>query len=129
MSVKPWADKYGQNPHVLAAAADGTKMSIEMTQGEATIAPAGPPVADILAVAKQDLKPGQILDNIGGYTFYGVIDKAHTVREQKLLPAILAPGAKVIRAVKTGQPIKLDDVEVDDTSLLWKLHNEGSELV
>ena len=45
---------------------------------DATIAPQGGPVADVLTVAKRDLGAGDVLDGIGGFTCYGMIDNAET---------------------------------------------------
>ncbi|MFZ5643476.1 MAG: NAD(P)H-dependent oxidoreductase [Bacillota bacterium] len=101
---------------------------IAALSGEATIAPQGMPVAETLAVAKRDLLPGEVLDGIGRYTFYGLIDKARTVREEKLLPAGLAQGARVLRPIKRDQPISLDDVEVNYDSDLWKLRKQQESL-
>ena len=41
---------------------------------EPTIAPKGAPVSETVAVAKKDMKAGEYLDGIGGYTVYGLID-------------------------------------------------------
>jgi len=96
--------------------------------GEATIAPQGKPVAETLAVAKRDLPPGDVLDGIGGYTFYGLIDKAQVVRSEKLIPAGMAQGARVIKPIKKDQPISLDDLEMDYGSNLWKLRKQQESL-
>lgn len=231
-SVKPWADKFEQNPNMLASFADGTKMSIEMAlvanatglvpevrgmhcpratldtvarvlslkeQGgvlhstgvvevvldvepsggifvvattsnpqvvkdlqylkmgdgpnylfyrpyhlcavemafsviravlanESTIAPIGAPVADVLAVAKRDLKPGEVLDCIGGHTFYGLIDKAQAVKEHHLLPVGMAQGARILKPVRVNEPISRKDVEAGYGSVLWKLKEEQDRL-
>ena len=39
---------------------------------EPTLVPLDRPVADVMAVAKRDLTPGETLDTFGGYTQYGV---------------------------------------------------------
>jgi len=43
---------------------------------EPTLVPLDRPVADVMAVAKRDLTPGETLDTFGGYTQYGVMDRA-----------------------------------------------------
>lgn len=88
---------------------------------EAAIAPMGDAVAQVFAVAKRNLSLGEVLDDIGGYTFYGLLDHAARVKEEKLLPAGLAPGARIARAVPAGQPITLEDIESDMDTLLWQL--------
>lgn len=223
-TVKPWAEKYAQNPYMIASFADGTKMNIEMAllanasglvpdkrgmhclkgsldtvaellktreqggilssqgvvevvrnvepsggvfvvasttnpqimkdlqylkmgdgpnylfyrpyhlcsiemvitiiratiHGEASIAPQKM-VAGVLTVAKIPLKPGDVLDSIGGYTFYGLIDKEEIIRKQKLLPVALACGARMLCNKNVDEPITLQDVELDRDSLLYRL--------
>lgn len=80
---------------------------------EPTIAPAGAPVAETVAVAKRDLAPGDELDGLGGYTVYGLIYPAAGARATGALPAGLAlAGSRVRRAVPAGRVITYDDVEL-----------------
>ncbi|NBC27274.1 MAG: NAD(P)-dependent oxidoreductase, partial [Bacteroidetes bacterium] len=41
---------------------------------DVTIAPAGPPVCEVITLAKKDLKAGETLDGIGGFTSYGTLE-------------------------------------------------------
>ena len=109
-------------PYHLCGMELGIAIARAVLAGEATIAPAGSPVAEVLAVAKRDLRPGEVLDQIGGYTFYGLIDRAAVVRRENLLPAGLAPGARVLRPVKAGHPLTMDDVELKPDSVLRQLY-------
>ncbi|HHU82326.1 MAG TPA: NAD(P)-dependent oxidoreductase [Firmicutes bacterium] len=109
-------------PYHLCGMELGIAIARAVLAGEATIAPAGSPVAEVLAVAKRDLRPGEVLDQIGGYTFYGLIDRAAVVRRENLLPVGLAPGARVLRPVKAGQPLTMDDVELKPGSILRQLY-------
>ncbi|MEM1948531.1 MAG: hypothetical protein QXY84_00700 [Candidatus Caldarchaeum sp.] len=79
--------------------------------------------SDVVAFAKRDLKPGEQLDGIGGYTVYGLIEKRQAASESGLLPIGLASHVKVKRSVEKDQPINLDSVEIPDTVLyeLWKM--------
>ncbi len=108
-------------PYHLCAVEMGTGIVSAVLNGEPTICPKNTPVADVLTVAKKDIRAGEVLDDIGGYSFYGAVDRAITVKEQKFLPIGLARNARIIRPVKKGTPITLDDVEVNDSSLVWKL--------
>jgi len=40
----------------------------------------------VLTMAKRDLRAGEVLDGIGGFTCYGTIDNAEVVRREQLLP-------------------------------------------
>jgi predicted homoserine dehydrogenase-like protein len=95
---------------------------------EPTLVPLDRPVADIMTVAKRDLKAGEQLDAFGGYTFHGVMDRAAAVRELNALPVGLALGATVRRPVSKGTIITWDDVQLDETSTVVKLRREQDKL-
>ena len=75
-------------------------------------------------MAKRDLRPGERLDDFGGYTFYGLIDLVEEARRLNALPAGLAIGAEVIRSLKAGQVITWQDVNLDEDSALVRLRRE-----
>ena len=80
--------------------------------GEPTIAPLGAPVAETVAVAKRDLRPGDRLDGLGGTTVYGLCIEAERARRDQLLPVGLAlPGTRVARPVRKGEMLTYGDVE------------------
>jgi predicted homoserine dehydrogenase-like protein len=93
-----------------------------------TLAPLDEPVADPMTVAKRHLKAGERLDEFGGYTFHGRIERAEAARELNALPVGLAPGARVIRPVPLGQVVTWDDVELDEDSMVVKLRRQQDAL-
>jgi len=94
--------------------------------GEPTIAPLGRPVVEVVTIAKRDLKPGDMLDGIGGYACYGEIDTA--AGASGLLPIGLAEGAVVMRPIMCDRPISYDAVELPRESLLMRLRREQERL-
>ena len=90
---------------------------------EATIVPRPAPVAETIAVAKRDLEPGETLDAIGGYHYFGLIDRAETVEAEGLLPIGLAEGALLNSAVRRGDPIPRGAVTVNQGTTLAKLRS------
>jgi predicted homoserine dehydrogenase-like protein len=82
--------------------------------------------SEVFAVAKKNLKPGDVLDTIGGVAYYSLIDTYEAARKDNLLPIGLAKGAKVIRDIPMDKPVTLDDVEVKPSTVftLWNLQNE-----
>jgi predicted homoserine dehydrogenase-like protein len=54
--------------------------------GDATVTPIGAPVCEVAATAKRDLKAGEVLDGVGGFVTYGVIENAPAFIERSLLP-------------------------------------------
>jgi len=68
--------------------------------------------ADVVATAKRDLRPGEVLDGEGGYTVWGKLLPAATSRKIGGLPLGLAHDVKVTRPVKQGQSLAWDDVQM-----------------
>ena len=89
--------------------------------GEPSIAPLGAPVAETVAAAKRDLIAGEEIDDIGGYTVYGIIERAEIVRAENLLPLGLAKGAKLLRDIKKDQLISCDKVKLDESLFMLVL--------
>ncbi|MBE0535729.1 MAG: NAD(P)-dependent oxidoreductase [Phycisphaerae bacterium] len=77
--------------------------------------------SEVFAVAKQDLKAGDILDAIGGSTFYSLIDRFEIAQQERLLPIGLAKGAQLTRAVAQDKPITYDDVRINESSIIFRL--------
>jgi predicted homoserine dehydrogenase-like protein len=80
--------------------------------------------ADVVATAKRDLKPGEILDGEGGYTVWGKLLPATKSVAMGGLPLGLAHDIKLIRAVKKGQSLCWDDVAVDTSTHAYKIRQE-----
>ncbi|MEY3793828.1 MAG: hypothetical protein RLZZ521_1156 [Pseudomonadota bacterium] len=80
--------------------------------------------ADVVATAKRDLKPGELLDGEGGYTVWGKLLPASTSKKMGCLPLGLAHGVKLVRPVAKGQSLSWDDVEMDTTTHAYKIRRE-----
>jgi predicted homoserine dehydrogenase-like protein len=80
--------------------------------------------ADVVATAKRDLKPGEILDGEGGYTVWGKLLPANKSVALGGLPLGLAHDIKLIRPVKKGQSLCWDDVAVDTSTHAYKIRQE-----
>ncbi|MBS0435868.1 MAG: Gfo/Idh/MocA family oxidoreductase [Proteobacteria bacterium] len=72
--------------------------------------------ADVVATAKRDLAPGEMLDGEGGYTVWGKLLPAATSARMGGLPLGLAHNVKLLRAVKKGQSLSWDDVAMDTST-------------
>lgn len=80
--------------------------------------------ADVVATAKRDLKPGDMLDGEGGYTVWGKLLPAATSKRMGGVPLGLAHGVKVIRAVAKGQSLCWDDVAMDTSTHAYQIRRE-----
>jgi predicted homoserine dehydrogenase-like protein len=91
---------------------------------DAAITPLGPPLVDVVATAKIDLKAGQTLDGMGYYMTYGQCENSEVVRAQNLLPIGLAEGCRLKRNVPRDQVLTYGDVDVPKGRLCDKLRAE-----
>jgi predicted homoserine dehydrogenase-like protein len=65
--------------------------------------------ADVVAVAKRDLRAGEVLDGEGGFSVYGGLRPLAAARG--MLPAGLADGVRLVRPIEQGSAISLADLE------------------
>lgn len=91
---------------------------------DAAIAPIGKPMCEVLTVAKRDLRKGETLDGIGGFTCYGVLENFEIGQAEDLLPMGLAEGCHLKRDIAKDQAITYADVEVPQGRLCDKLRSE-----
>ncbi len=84
--------------------------------------------ADVVATAKRDLKPGEMLDGEGGYTVWGKLFRAQKSLAFGGLPLGLAHQVKVVRPVKKGQSLSWADVAIDENLPAYKLRREMEAL-
>ncbi|MFA7503457.1 MAG: Gfo/Idh/MocA family oxidoreductase [Burkholderiaceae bacterium] len=106
-------------------------IGLEVGMSVASVALRGEPTgvasgwnADVVATAKRDLRPGELLDGEGGYTVWGKLLPAATSRRIQGLPLGMAHDIKLVRPVAKGQPLSWDDVAVDSGSQAWRLRRE-----
>jgi len=91
---------------------------------DAVIRPLEGPVCDVVTIAKKDLKTGDALDGIGGFTCYGTIENSDLARKQNLLPIGLAENCIMKKDISRDQPITFDDVERPSNRISDKLWEE-----
>ena len=78
----------------------------------------------MVATAKRDLQPGEILDGEGGYTVWGKLLPADTSMRQGGLPLGLAHDVKLIRPVRKGQSLSWADVAIDTSTRAYAIRRE-----
>lgn len=79
---------------------------------------------DVAAIAKRDLKAGEMLDGEGGYTVSGGLRPAEISIARQFLPLGLAHKVKLVRSVKEGAAVTYADVEADTTSAAFRLRKQ-----
>lgn len=87
------------------------------------------PVADTITIAKRDLKAGEKLDGIGGYTIYGSLESHKNVKEKELVPiALITDGAIMKKDVKKGEALKYSDVILNEEAEIVKLRRKQDKI-
>lgn len=97
---------------------------------EPTIAPIyDKPVAEVITMAKKDLKKGESLDGIGEYTVLGSIDTYEVAKKENLVPiGLINDKAVVKRDIKKGEFITYDMVQLDTSTDIYKLRKMQEEI-
>ena len=109
-------------PHIQIASTIGRAA----VHHDPTVAPIAGPVCEVVAVAKRDLKAGEVLDGIGGFLTYGLIENAKAARASAALPIGLSDGCVVKRDVAKDAVVSFADVEMllgDEVLALWQEQN------
>jgi predicted homoserine dehydrogenase-like protein len=106
--------------HLVAVEAPITILKAAMLS-EATGSPLPTPTAEVITVAKRDLRAGEELDGSGGYTVNGYCEKATVARQENLLPLGLAYGIRLTQDVAQGQAITYNMVTLNEDSFLLRL--------
>ena len=96
---------------------------------EPTLVPEYGMISEVITLAKKDLKEGEKLDGIGGYTVYGLIEEYGTAKKEDLLPVGLSEGCILKKDIEKDQPIKYNDVNLSGDSLLLKLRRSQDKII
>jgi predicted homoserine dehydrogenase-like protein len=89
-----------------------------------TMQPLDQLVAEVTAIAKRDLQPGDVLEGIGGRTHRAGCMKYSDARAAQALPIGIAKGARVSAPIAKGSLITYDKVEPVTDSLVYRLRVE-----
>jgi predicted homoserine dehydrogenase-like protein len=129
-TAQQWGPNWGLfRPYHLACVEVPMSVARAIVQGRPTGELEGGPVAELVAVAKRDLVAGDELDGGGGYTVYGLSERADVARRERLLPFGFAyEGTRVRRPVAIDTALTWDDVEVDTAAPLFRLRQEQDRL-
>ncbi len=89
--------------------------------GTSDMKPLPRPVAEVGALAKRDLKAGEMLDSIGETCYRSWAMKAQDARADGALPVGLLDGGQVVNDIPKGSLITRHDVQVRTDTALYKL--------
>lgn len=85
-------------------------------------------IADVVATAKRDLKPGEKLDGEGGFMVFGQLMPAEKSLAIQGLPIGLAHGLIMKKDVKKDQRLSWEDVEFDKEAQAVAVRREMEDM-
>jgi predicted homoserine dehydrogenase-like protein len=106
-------------PHLQIASTIGRAVLFD----DPTVTPLDGPRCEVVAMAKKEMRAGERLDGIGGFTAYGLIENFSTARAGNALPISLAEGCVLKHDVTRDHTLTLDDVTMPAERLsdrLWR---------
>lgn len=129
-TAQQWGPNWGLfRPYHLACVEVPMSVARAIVQGRPTGDLQGGPVAELVAVAKRDLRPGDELDGGGGYTVYGLSEQIEVARAERLLPFGFAyEGTRVRRPVPRDRALTWEDVALDTSGPVHALRQEQDRL-
>ncbi|MGC8778208.1 MAG: NAD(P)H-dependent oxidoreductase [Candidatus Caldatribacteriaceae bacterium] len=77
--------------------------------------------SEVVAVAKRDLSPGQIIDGIGGFDVFGKIYTFAEAQAKQAVPIGIIQGARVLRSVPKGEVLTYQDVALNEDAFVVRL--------
>lgn len=96
---------------------------------DTAIVPRGAPVSETVSVTKKVIKAGEKLDGIGGFCVRGVLETHQDMAKNRHIPIGLISGNVIAkRDIPKGAFITEDDVELDQTTTVWKLRKLQDEV-
>lgn len=111
-------------------------IGLEVGMSVASVALRGEPTgvaqgwhADVVATAKRDLQPGDVLDGEGGYTVWGKLQPAAKSVAMGGLPLGLAHDVKVVCPVPKGKCLTWDDIAIDTSTHAHRIRRQMESLL
>jgi predicted homoserine dehydrogenase-like protein len=92
--------------------------------GDGLAPPLGGPVVEVCAVAKRDLRAGEVLDDYGMFMTYGEAVNVEEMSARRYLPEGLVQGCRLRRDLARDEVLSYDDVELPLGRLADRLRAE-----
>lgn len=117
-------------PYHLASLETPLTIAKTVLYNDHAIVPQGKPVSDTIAVAKRNIKKGEKIDGIGGFSVRGELVKHEDVKENNYIPIGLISGNVIAkRDIEKDAFLTEEDVELDYSTTVWKLRKLQDEMI
>lgn len=100
-----------------------------MLYGKPDMVPLQRPVAEVCAVAKRDLQPGEKLDAIGETCYRSWTMTVEQAQAENAIPVGLLEGGKVLKPLRKGELLTAENVVPDETTRLFALRSKQDEML
>lgn len=97
--------------------------------GKADMVPLNKPVAEVCALAKRDLVPGETLDQIGEYCYRAWVMEVQEARTSGAIPCGLLAGATATTAIRKGELITYANAKPASDSKIVQLRALQDQMV
>lgn len=97
--------------------------------GKADMVPLSKPVAEVCALAKKDLQPGDTLDAVGQYCYRAWVMSVDEAQSNRAMPCGLLEGGKVTEPIAKGELITYRNAKVAGGSKIAALRAKQDEIV
>ena len=95
----------------------------------ADMQPLDVPSAEVCAIAKKDLKPGERLDAIGEYTYRAWILTREDAATSRAVPCGLIENGKVTKPIRKGELLTYDNCAVDASARIVALRQRQDDML
>ena len=96
--------------------------------GDVVLQCADAPRVGVLAVAKRDLKAGEVLDGLGGFDAYGLCETYDVMTSDRYLPMGMAEGCVLTKDVAKDTPLTEADVVKPKGRVIDQLYSEQTRM-
>ena len=103
-------------------------MAEAVIYGETTVV-AKNMVSEVVAMAKRDLKPGDMVAGIGSADVFHRIYTYQDAKKNKGIPMGVAPGGKVIKEIRKGEMLTEDNFAPDVTHFIYQLRTMQNNML
>jgi predicted homoserine dehydrogenase-like protein len=100
-----------------------------MLYGRPDMVPLPSPVAEVCAVAKRDLTPGETFDAIGETCYRSFTMTVTDARQKHAIPVGLLEGGRVKAAVRKGELLTAANAQPDTTTRLFALRQRQDQML
>ncbi|MBC8508463.1 MAG: homoserine dehydrogenase [Anaerolineales bacterium] len=102
-------------------------VALAVLAGEAILKPDYGFKTNVYAYAKKDLKAGDVLDGMGGYACYGLLENCDENEIEPGIPICLAENVTLKRDISKDEKVFLADVEYDANEFAFDLYFKAME--